>query len=414
MPLRSFQNLLHEPESLMGANPDYDRIYRELLSGNDKLRDIAMSANPDQDQPMALFVLHDQHFRPETFDNIISRIDLMYGLNEMFTGALTTMQMTGAQLCWINHEKLLIVLVTKLSQANIHSFLAKLSDICPSGYSGRITASDEFREMKDIPHAILTALLYAEYARFIEFTGWSFDQQTRMAFIDELKQKHPDYYLDNYERPIISAAINGNITQALVLTNHFLIMHLVDEISVFPTTFSILKSILRLIMSLIAENPRKLHESNPQYEMIQYEVENSTTLKQMQQAIARFFTNAELYISNNKDYTARIKKVDDIVKFIQDNFKDCLLCEALICDRFGLSISYLSRLFKEYIGVNLSTYIQMMRIDEAKRLIASGGDTMDDIALRVGYSSGQTLIRLFRKYEGMTPSSYKRLATGNI
>lgn len=391
-----------------------NKIFSDLLNNNEKLCELANSISADKKIPMFLFCILNDDFKLDIYDSIINKIDLIHELNEAFLKNLISLGINNGEILWISYDNVLSLLVTNIKNEQIHDFLSKSYEMISSKFKGTFAASESFYDIKKLPDAIYNALTYASYAGFVEFKGKCFDEHSRKHLINELTLKYPDYYLENYERPIISAVLNRNITRVALITNNFLIMHLVDEIFVFPTTFNVIRDILRLIMALLSESPRVLSESNPQYEELLIRIEASTTLIQMQEAVNDFFIIVEKHINSNKEYTAKLKKVDDIVKFIDLKYKDYLLCEELLCDKFGISVSYLSRIFKESMGVNLSTYIQMMRIDEAKRLLGSTDYTVDEIAKEIGYSGGQTLLRLFKKFEGMTPSSYKKIVIGNI
>ncbi|MDR2103596.1 MAG: helix-turn-helix domain-containing protein, partial [Treponema sp.] len=69
--------------------------------------------------------------------------------------------------------------------------------------------------------------------------------------------------------------------------------------------------------------------------------------------------------------------------------------------------SYLSRLFKQETGMNVSDYILMRRIEAAKILLRSTNKKIQDIAHAVGYQSGHSFSRLFRKVTGMSPQNYR-------
>nr|WP_245363309.1 helix-turn-helix domain-containing protein [Cohnella thailandensis] len=72
--------------------------------------------------------------------------------------------------------------------------------------------------------------------------------------------------------------------------------------------------------------------------------------------------------------------------------------------------SYLSRLFKQECGTNLSDYIETMRIERAKELLKNGEWKVQEIGLRVGYEASQSFTRFFKKATGVTPQEYRENA----
>lgn len=71
-------------------------------------------------------------------------------------------------------------------------------------------------------------------------------------------------------------------------------------------------------------------------------------------------------------------------------------------------VSYYSQWFEKKMGVTPLTYIQKVRLDEAKRLLRETNYSVFDIAQQVGYEHQASLTRLFKQLEGTTPSVYRQ------
>ncbi len=78
-----------------------------------------------------------------------------------------------------------------------------------------------------------------------------------------------------------------------------------------------------------------------------------------------------------------------------------------VSDRFGLTSSYVSRYFKRHYGLNFVDYVNRARIREARRLLRETDMRVADIAFKVGFRSANTLCRVFRRYEGTSPTEYR-------
>ncbi|KJS87018.1 MAG: AraC family transcriptional regulator [Peptococcaceae bacterium BICA1-8] len=70
-------------------------------------------------------------------------------------------------------------------------------------------------------------------------------------------------------------------------------------------------------------------------------------------------------------------------------------------------VSYYSQWFQRKMGVSLQTYIQKVRLHEAKRLLRETNYSLLDIAQQIGYEHQASLTRLFKQFEGITPSVYR-------
>jgi AraC-like DNA-binding protein len=104
-----------------------------------------------------------------------------------------------------------------------------------------------------------------------------------------------------------------------------------------------------------------------------------------------------------------VKKSTLILEFIEANYKDPALGAQLLCDRFRISPTYLSRLIKTETGQGLLDCIHAARVKNAKTLLANTNLSIEQVALQVGFSNRYGLIRAFRAIEGMTPSEYRSL-----
>ncbi|RYZ93669.1 MAG: AraC family transcriptional regulator, partial [Moraxellaceae bacterium] len=68
-----------------------------------------------------------------------------------------------------------------------------------------------------------------------------------------------------------------------------------------------------------------------------------------------------------------------------------------------------SNIINSYYGVNFFEFINRFRIEEAKRLlmIENSGDSILDILYKSGFNSPSAFHRIFKRYEGITPSIYR-------
>lgn len=75
--------------------------------------------------------------------------------------------------------------------------------------------------------------------------------------------------------------------------------------------------------------------------------------------------------------------------------------------RFDMSLSHLSRTFRQVTGQKLNDYIHEVRIRHAQELLAETDMPISQLALQVGYSSSNAFIRAYRNIEGVSPGTYR-------
>ena len=73
----------------------------------------------------------------------------------------------------------------------------------------------------------------------------------------------------------------------------------------------------------------------------------------------------------------------------------------------NLSASYLSRLFKQNLGVSISDYIREKKIEKAQNLLRFSDFTYIQIANYLSFSSQSHFIQTFQHFVGMTPKQYR-------
>ncbi|WP_319559137.1 helix-turn-helix domain-containing protein [Marispirochaeta sp.] len=96
-----------------------------------------------------------------------------------------------------------------------------------------------------------------------------------------------------------------------------------------------------------------------------------------------------------------------IVSYVQENYYNGLYLEK-VAAHMALSKKYISRIFKERMGISLVDYISMLQIEKSKFLLKNTNKSIDDIGKVVGINNRVTFYRLFRKHEGVSPSAYKK------
>lgn len=99
--------------------------------------------------------------------------------------------------------------------------------------------------------------------------------------------------------------------------------------------------------------------------------------------------------------------IADIEAYLQSSYTDPSLCLTKLSERFNISESYLSHLFKTRTGINLSVYLERLRMEEAARRLQHSLCDLSTLYADLGYSNAATFRRAFKKYHGVTPSEMR-------
>ncbi len=97
----------------------------------------------------------------------------------------------------------------------------------------------------------------------------------------------------------------------------------------------------------------------------------------------------------------------DVASYLESHYAEAVHLDALAA-RVDLSPAHLSRCFSKRMGMGVVEYMHRLRAEEACRLLRCTGDSISDIALRVGYEEIAYFSRCFRAQIGQSPRDYRR------
>lgn len=164
--------------------------------------------------------------------------------------------------------------------------------------------------------------------------------------------------------------------------------------------FNIIDTINKVMKDIKVE-PQKLFGENPVLTMVKC------------QSVQDIYTCVNSFVMTLKEYFA-VYKVDrnekmkmSLVEYITEHYKDKDISLTMVADHFDVNPSYLSRYFKEQFGENFLDYLSRYRINISKKYLHGTDLKIQEIAELVGYSSANSYIRVFKKYEGVSPSKYR-------
>lgn len=101
------------------------------------------------------------------------------------------------------------------------------------------------------------------------------------------------------------------------------------------------------------------------------------------------------------------EKIQALYHYLNENYKEKLRLSEL-CFLFGTNKTTLCDRFRSATGETLVSYVNRLRIKEAKRLLRKGTHNLTEIAAMVGFSSVHYFSRTFKQYENQAPSAYIR------
>lgn len=95
------------------------------------------------------------------------------------------------------------------------------------------------------------------------------------------------------------------------------------------------------------------------------------------------------------------------IQYIESNYMKKISLNDIAYRSF-LSKSYFSQLFKEITGLCFSDYLQKVRVKKACELLTSSGDSIQNIAEKVGFTDMKFFYSTFKKHVGEVPGEYRK------
>jgi two-component system response regulator YesN len=100
------------------------------------------------------------------------------------------------------------------------------------------------------------------------------------------------------------------------------------------------------------------------------------------------------------------REIDRICHYVNEHLGEDLSLVRL-AEISHFNPTYLSRLFKQERGINLSEYIDQCRIRKAMELLKDKEFKVREVSAAVGYEAAHSFTRFFKKATGMTPQEYR-------
>jgi YesN/AraC family two-component response regulator len=98
--------------------------------------------------------------------------------------------------------------------------------------------------------------------------------------------------------------------------------------------------------------------------------------------------------------------VNKTISFIHDEILNDLSLKR-IASFVKVHPNYLSKIFKDEVGISITEYINRKRIEESKYFLLHSDLPISDIAILLGFCNQSYYTRLFKKYTSMTPLQFR-------
>lgn len=99
--------------------------------------------------------------------------------------------------------------------------------------------------------------------------------------------------------------------------------------------------------------------------------------------------------------------VEEAQSYLNLNYADPSVNLNDLCEKLGVSVSYLSTLFKKVLGTSFSKYLVKIRMEKAQEQLRFSSQKIYEIANNVGYNDIYYFSYSFKKFTGLSPKEYR-------
>lgn len=198
---------------------------------------------------------------------------------------------------------------------------------------------------------------------------------------------------------LVQCMINGNAQTALETLER-----MQANLSAFTANRTLMRSVFFYLYDAMLTTAASLQLS-VQRRALDYSIAN-VSLDAFMSALRVYLEEACAQIERRRQHSASYTQ-HKILQYVNEHFREHTLSMEELCEHFDLSVSYLSRFFKQETGYSFLQYISQLRMHYVKAQLTQTQKPIKDIVLEAGYYDTASFIRKFRQQEGMTPGEYR-------
>lgn len=114
------------------------------------------------------------------------------------------------------------------------------------------------------------------------------------------------------------------------------------------------------------------------------------------------FTLGQRKLCRTEKNTTMHPTLVQILAYLQEHYHEHITLDHLV-ERYSLNKSYLCRLFSKELNLSFTNYLNQLRLTAANNLLADSVYSLDEIAIRTGFSNANYFCRVYKQAFGVTP-----------
>jgi PAS domain S-box-containing protein len=217
------------------------------------------------------------------------------------------------------------------------------------------------------------------------------------------------YFPVEKEQQLITAVIAGQFTLVQELVEDIVTQNHLEQAS-YQKLMSVYNHFLQTAGKILAQAPVQDASTSESPLLQTFRAAKPETIQSLHERLHDVFR--QLLTRYHRQHPRQNNVLTQkLFRYLDRHYASPILSLDRVAEAFELNPSYLSRYFKEQTGMNYVEYLAMLRVKKAKNLLlAHPGRKIHDVGVEVGFSGKGTFIRTFKRFEGVTPGTYRKRA----
>ncbi len=216
------------------------------------------------------------------------------------------------------------------------------------------------------------------------------------------KFKYIDYTKIKYPMEIVK-----NVREREFSNNSYLVDKIIDYSIKEEAHPKYVKEVFIFILANIEGNElQKGFKNVDKFNYIRKFIEDSKDILILKAFLREEFKNIENWINDANNRTYR-KEIEDIINYIDKNIERKISLK-MLSKTINMNESYLSRIFKNETGKNITYFINERKMNRALELLSNKSIMIKEASLMVGIDDQFYFNKLFKKFYGINPSEFKK------
>nr|WP_307992221.1 AraC family transcriptional regulator [uncultured Niameybacter sp.] len=131
------------------------------------------------------------------------------------------------------------------------------------------------------------------------------------------------------------------------------------------------------------------------------------TIKSLLLLFFVYIFRERINVQERKPKSSNYLDIEQAIKYMKNNFHNNISLEE-VASKVYMHPNYFSTVFKKKCGISFAEYMNSLKVSMATELMQSTDLTIDEIAIKCGFSSLSNFYRVFKKIYKVSPAKYSK------